>query len=369
MNKKRLLIVHPTIAPYRVDFFNALCERFKTRICSFRKDLQSQRYDNSRIEGKINFTPVYLEKWISLFGRNIYGGLWKQLRTYKPDIVMVIEFRPYMITALAYKWLCRRRLKIVTICDDSYDMVAGRHDFSPLHRISRRLLLPLIDDIILVEPKVVDWYQKHYHKGIYFPIIREESKACAAYERVLPNSGKLVESYDLKEKYVFLYVGRLIKRKNVDTIIKAFSLVRQEDSVLVIVGDGVEMPSLKSMIDMNNVIFTGRMEGDDLYAWYNVGDCFVLASYQEPFGAVTNEALLAGCWCLVSEKAGSQCLIKEGYNGYTFNPHNIEELKEKMELSYQRNRSRNHQETVKNSLMVEKFPELMDHLVNRLYRL
>ena len=65
--------------------------------------------------------------------------------------------------------------------------------------------------------------------------------------------------------------------------------------------------------------------------WYNIADALVLASYQEAFGAVTNEALLAGCYALVSNKAGSACLVEEGVNGYTFSPMDVEELAQKME--------------------------------------
>lgn len=79
------------------------------------------------------------------------------------------------------------------------------------------------------------------------------------------------------------------------------------------------------------MIFTGRLEGDELYSWYNVATSFILASYKEAFGAVTNEALLAGCWAVISNKAGSQCLINPGVNGDIFNPMDVEELHQKMQ--------------------------------------
>lgn len=67
-------------------------------------------------------------------------------------------------------------------------------------------------------------------------------------------------------------------------------------------------------------------EGDDLYVWYKAADTLVLPSYREPFGAVVNEALLAGCKCVVSKNAGASCLINEGINGYTFDPTSIDDL-------------------------------------------
>ena len=79
-----------------------------------------------------------------------------------------------------------------------------------------------------------------------------------------------------------------------------------------------------------DVLFTGRLEGESLNVWYDLANTLVLASYREAFGAVTNEALLAGCYVLVSNRAGSACLVEEGVNGYTFSPTNEGELAEKM---------------------------------------
>ena len=46
----------------------------------------------------------------------------------------------------------------------------------------------------------------------------------------------------------------------------------------------------------------------------------------EPFGAVTAEALSGGCYCLVSNKAGSQCLIQDHVNGRLIEPSNIDDI-------------------------------------------
>ena len=211
-------------------------------------------------------------------------------------------------------------------------MVAENNDFSRLHRMARRLVIPRLDNLILVEPKVTQWYQEHYGKGICFPIIKPEEKARKEYERVLPISKETVKQYCLKGKKVFLFVGRLVALKNVETIIRAFAHLNQEENIFVVVGDGPERNNLETLANdiKANVIFTGRLEGDALNVWYNIADAFILASYQEPFGAVTNEALLAGCYALISNKAGSACLVEEGVNGYTFSPMDVEELAEKM---------------------------------------
>lgn len=368
IQKKRLLIFHPTIAPYRIDFFNSLYEGFDTQVCLYYRNLHSQKFDYAKIESQFAFTPQYLEEKVKLMRRTIYGGIWEKLKAFSPDIVLVNEYCLCTIAVLAYKWLFHKSFKVVTICDDNHNMVVEHNDFSRLHRTARKLITPFLDDLILPDCTVTQWYQDHYHKGCYFPIIRDDQQARATYERLLPQSRQLIEQHSLKGKYVFLFVGRLVENKNVDTLIKAFSLIKNDHCLLVIVGDGEKKPQLESLAENHHVLFTGRLEGDDLYAWYNVADSFVLPSHKEPFGAVTNEALLAGCWCLISEKAGSQCLIKEGVNGDRFNPDHTEDLRDKMKKALNRKTVHDLQQ-LRDNLMCNSYQTCMEQLITTLNNL
>lgn len=331
--KKRLLIFHPTIAPYRIDFFNDLYRAFDTRVCLQYWNLRDQTFDYDKIYKQFAFRPQYLKEVCRIGARSIWGGYWKHLDEFAPDIVLVSEFNLITIVVLLHRWLKRKKYKVISICDDSYNMVAENNDFSIFHKLARRLVVPHLDDLILVEPKVTEWYKGHYGMGICFPIIKREEKAREEYEAALPVSRELVHKHELEKKNVFLFVGRLVEIKNVETIIRAFSKQDQEKNVLVVVGDGPEWEKLERLSAElgTKVLFAGRLEGEQLNAWYNVASCFVLASYQEPFGAVTNEALLAGCYVLVSNKAGSSSLVEEGVNGNTFSPMDVDELAQKME--------------------------------------
>lgn len=367
MEKKRLLIIHPTIAPYRVDLFNHLNESFETRICLFYKNQDTHIFNYFQLESQLGFVPIFLKKRVSIFGKTIYGGIWQQLKEFRPDIVMVGEFGLSTLSVILFKLFSKRSFKVSSLCDDSYNMVAEHNDFSITHRLARRIITPMLDDLILVDSRVVEWYQHHYQKGVYFPIIRDDKKARNMYNDLLPRSLQTAETHNILDKYVYLFVGRLIPLKNVETIIKAFFRLKQKNSFLVIIGDGELKSSLMSNTsNANNVIFTGRLEGDDLYLWYNIADCLVLASYQEAFGAVTNEALIAGCWSIVSEKAGSQCLIREGKNGYTFNPRDVEELKEKMMLSYEQ-RPIHNRRVLRDNLMFDNYHSMVEALTQHLY--
>ena len=136
-------------------------------------------------------------------------------------------------------------------------------------------------------------------------------------------------SYKLR-KYNFIYVGRLIDVKNLDNLLTAYKPLANSDWGLIVLGDGSEEIKLKKYKSDNNLDGICFIEGQP---WYDVpkilalADVFVLPSYSEPWGLVVNEAMACGLPVIVSNKCGSAYdAVKEGINGYTFNPYNIEEL-------------------------------------------
>lgn len=367
MNNK-LLIFHRTIAPYRIDFFNDLFLIYNTRICLQYRNLLSQKFDYDKIVSKFKFKPIYLKEWFRFRGRIFNKGYWEQLDNFQPDIVIVGEFNLDCILVLLHRFIKNKKYKIISMCDDSYNMVAENNDFSLLHRILRRLIVPKIDDLILIEPKVVDWYQKYYGKGIFFPIIRNDSKSREMYRMLLPMSKECAKKYNLYGHKIVLFVGRLVELKNTITLIKAYANIQNEKTKLVIIGDGPEKAKLEKVAKEESIsaIFTGRLEGNTLLQWYNIANVFCLPSYQEAFGAVTNEALLAGCLGLISNKAGSQCLIENGKNGYTFSPYNIEELSCKMQKLLDWSSPLQNLHTLRPTQMLLKYEDKMRELIHHM---
>lgn len=320
--KKRLLIFHRTIAPYRIDFFNVLNSAFETRICLQYKNLRNQKFSYKRISSQFEFEPIYMpEKSVIALCKCVK----KQIKDFSPDIVLVNEYGLITLTVLMGCFF-KKKYKIVVCTDDNYDMVEESNDFSIRHRLARKFMASYIDNFIVVEPRVEQWYQQNYGKGVFFPIIVDDAKAVANYERLLPLSNKIAKHHGLIGKRVLLSVSRLVDYKNLYRVIDAFEQ-EKNDAVLVIVGDGPESEKLRehARLIRKKIIFTGRLDGDELYAWYNVASVFILASYQEPFGAVTNEALLAGCRVIISKKAGSSCLVNKA-NGEIVDPMNVEEI-------------------------------------------
>lgn len=346
------------LAPYRLDFFNYLYEGLNCEIYFQQKSFEGQLFSTEKLEKQCLYTPLYL-KTKKLGHRNLVTNIPSIIKQHNPKIIFVPEFSLTTIQVIIYKLWSRKKIKIVSICDDSYDMIQG-NGFSKLHHYARKIVMPFLNEIILVDKRAVQWYQNKYKKGIWMPIILNEKRMIPYLQSLEEKASKLKNIYGNKK--ILLFAGRLIDVKNIPLLLHAYKNL-QDQYYLIIVGDGEKKEELQNLCKKLklDVLFTGKQEGDDLYCWYKVADIFILPSYKEAFGAVVNEALLAGCLCIVSKNAGSSSLIEEGINGYTFDPYSIEDLIKCIKKSEQIQIT-----SLRDSKMQVSFIERMNNLINKL---
>ncbi len=112
----------------------------------------------------------------------------------------------------------------------------------------------------------------------------------------------------------FIYVGQLIERKNVANIINSFAAIRNETDTLTIAGDGPLAQKLKDLAATlkisESVIFLGHKNQVELAELYATSNTIILASTNEVWGLVVNEALASGLHAVVAEKCGVAEFVK-----------------------------------------------------------
>ena len=131
--------------------------------------------------------------------------------------------------------------------------------------------------------------------------------------------------FDLSGKPIVLFVGNLIKRKNVDSLLEA-KKIANSDYYLVIVGDGPLFKNLKKKVDDDNirdVIFTGSRS--DVENIIPSCDLLVLPSFSESFGLVLIEALACGKPVIGSDVGGITEIINENV-GLLVNPNKVSSI-------------------------------------------
>ena len=141
----------------------------------------------------------------------------------------------------------------------------------------------------------------------------------------------------LAEKPTVVYVGRLVPRKGVDTLIEAFALLPGElDAQLVVVGgepgvhESLEIKRLSTLASKlgveERVVFTGSRPQRDLYRYYGAADVSVTVPHYEPFGMTPLEAMACATPVIGSCVGGIKTSVADGKTGFLVPPKNAEIL-------------------------------------------
>ena len=117
-------------------------------------------------------------------------------------------------------------------------------------------------------------------------------------------------------------VGRLAPWKNVNTIIEAVHLLKNQDLKinLIIVGSGPEDLDLKKQVNnlnlTNEVIFTGQKKYSDLKEYYKSADIYIQASGYEGLPHVLLEAINFDLAIISTPIGGTNEILQDGKNGF-----------------------------------------------------
>ncbi|MCC7517648.1 MAG: glycosyltransferase [Verrucomicrobiae bacterium] len=115
----------------------------------------------------------------------------------------------------------------------------------------------------------------------------------------------------------FLYVGRISKEKNLDTLAEAWAKLRAElpDASLALVGDGPWRTEMRRRLAGAGAVFTGFLSGEALSRAYASADAFVFPSTTDTFGNVVLEAQASGLPTIVTNVGGPRELVRDGETG------------------------------------------------------
>jgi glycosyltransferase involved in cell wall biosynthesis len=114
---------------------------------------------------------------------------------------------------------------------------------------------------------------------------------------------KLKERFNVKEEFVVLFVGRLIKKKGLKILINAYKNIKGHHR-LIIAGDGPLKDDVISEAQKNSKIrYAGRLSGQELVNYYALSDLVIVPSiHDEGFGRVILESLAVGTPVLGSDR-------------------------------------------------------------------
>jgi L-malate glycosyltransferase len=121
------------------------------------------------------------------------------------------------------------------------------------------------------------------------------------------------------ERPVVLFVGRLVKEKGVDRLLRAWaSLPGHETMLLLIVGDGPLREDLESQAKKLRLFPSVRFLGHqaEVSKFYSIADLFVLPSKTEGMSNSLLEAMAAGLPVVASKVGGNKDVIEDQQSGF-----------------------------------------------------
>jgi len=260
-------------------------------------------------------------------------AVWKTLSRGQPDVVLVPGYSdPISLTAATWARVHRR---ISVLMSES-----KRDDYSRsfCREWMKRIVVRVFYTRALVGGKAAREYVRElgvpdHRIGVGYDVVDNRFFREAA-QRIRKTESHAL--YGFPPDY-FLYVGRLAPEKNLQTLISAYAEYRNEGGQwsLMLVGSGAEEPTLRSQVAELGIAAHVQFEGFkttwQLPPYYAFASCFVLPSRKEPWGLVVNEAMASGVPVIVSSRCGSaHDLVIDGANGFTFDPQNPGELKNRM---------------------------------------
>lgn len=138
-------------------------------------------------------------------------------------------------------------------------------------------------------------------------------------------------------------VGRFVKLKNHDLLVKAFYNLSQNfsDIYLVLIGSGPEYKNLKNLVKKLNLNSKVKfIVNEHAYKYLTLLDCFVQPSDYESISIALLEAMCAKLACISTGANKTHQVLKDNYNGLVINP-NITEISEAIEKIYKNKCLRN----------------------------
>lgn len=316
----RVLILHPALTPYRVDLFNALAKRVDLHVVFLQENAVAQRFDRDDLIHRSQFRHDWFVDGVQVGRLYFRSGLRGLLNRVNPDVVVTHEFLGVSLQLLV---ALRSRNTVAQVVWTSENLeIHGKQ--SLVRKTIKWLFLKWVQGLIVYTNEMAMAYRESLgyrgHAAVV-PNIPDARVFRGMLSEAESESKRWVSRYQWQSTKVILFVGRLAAEKAVHRLLRA--LVGLEgggvDFALAIVGDGPERQALENLaIELGvskSVFFFGRREGLELAGLYRVGTLFVLPSVYEPFGAVVNEALVAGMPVVCTHEVGAKVFIENGKNG------------------------------------------------------
>lgn len=338
----RIVLVHPFLLHYHYARLQALaeaCRKTGVSMISLELASYSDQYrsliqgQESGFDNRVLFHAQSLEQ---VGAREMWLAAESALAELRPDVIFIYGYSLDVMRRIR-SWGEQNGAGVVLISDSNeFD----RTRYWPFERLKSRFV-----------SRVDAGFAGGLSSSLYLQKLGLPQERIRAGYDVVDNEAfwrRTCESRSLQSQVrerwglpagYFLYVGRLIKEKNLERLLAAYEryvgLLGSGATPwdLVICGSGPGEEALRRIASrmpqqvQAHIRFSGLVKQPELTDFYACASCLVLPSISESWGLVVNEAMACGLPVLVSKRAGCAAdFVKEGQTGWLLHPHDTGQM-------------------------------------------
>lgn len=326
---QNIVILHNIITPYKTLLFNELFKINNNIKVLYMAESESNRDWNIK-KDELNFPHEFISKG-QLQNHNQYNiaiRTWKQLNLINPDILILGGYK-YPAYLAAFFWAKQNSKKIILW--SASNQVDHKRNF--IKEKLKTILIKRCNAANVYGNRSRDYLVKlGLTKNVIFIMgnTTDNSFYYTNTNKFRARRDKLLKQYGFPV-HNFIYIGRLSKEKNIFRLLSSYERLTKKDKWgLILIGDGPQKNEIQNYIkehNLKNAFLPGFQQKEDIPKFLAASDIFILPSISETWGLVVNEAMAAGLPVLISKKCGCYPdLVKEGINGFSFDPLDDNEL-------------------------------------------
>lgn len=369
MKKRKVLFLHNSVAEYRIEFWKYLTESVDLDLLITNKDLDNRIYGLEKDINGLNIS--YFD-----FKKSLWHGKWN-VRGFDTVILPPADrFKEFLI-GLFYAIGCKLHKKKCIYWTEHWeaevkDQSVLRFMFNITKHIEIGILARMSDVCIASGTKAADFY-KQLNINIDKIVIATDSST----------SPENQDSIDFSAEYgipdtakVVLYFGRVVERKGLGYLLRAFEVVsehnRDNNVWLMICGEGPYLDTAKQYVKRNKlsqVVFAGKIQPIHRKIFYTRASVFALPSYPrkgsvEIWGLTVNEALETGTPVVATDAVGAAFDLLDGNNGVMISHSSVEELANAIEKYSNKSRYEQHCKEVAKKYSVKNMAAAFEKCIN-----
>lgn len=338
--KKGIIIFQRILPHYRTGFFKKFCEIFRGTKILYGQPHKNESLQNDIFRNESSFEEIK-NFYFNKSGQIFLSGIYLKILKYRPGVIISVfnvgNLNIYFLFFL--KFFMRFKLILWSF---GYEPSRG---FNPKKFFTDKIRLYLsqkADAVIfywqtgLSEVKYFSKKSEHYFVANNTLDTEVQFRLKESFDRL--GKENIMNELGVKERFHFIYVGRLLKDKQIDMLLNAYQSLETKisDCRLTVIGSGPEENELKNLskeLGLKNVDFKGEIIDEEITGkWIYISDVFVMP------GRLGLSVVHSFCFGtpVISQDKGKYFhgegigYIKNGVNGLLSERENVKSLSDAM---------------------------------------